>query len=130
VQHDVQVAGTSRSHQIDVYWEYRLGGVLHRVIINCKRYAHTVEVTDVLTLGGVLQDMPGVRGLIVSTKGFQRGAIDYATTHGIGLKVIRPPQDDDWKGRLRQFNMALEIVPATRFLRAAAALDARVPIWR
>src|SRR5215213_2783228 len=62
VQHDVQVQGTSRSHQIDVYWEYRLGGVLHRVIINCKRYTHTVEITDVLTLGGVLQDMPGVRG--------------------------------------------------------------------
>jgi hypothetical protein len=50
--------GLSRSHQIDVYWEYRLGGVLHRVIINCKRYARPVEVTDVLTLSGVLADMP------------------------------------------------------------------------
>lgn len=101
VQHDVQVQGLSRSHQIDVYWQYRLGGVLHRVIINCKRYAHTVEVTDVLALSGVLQDMPGARGLIVTTVGYQKGAVDYAKTHGIGLKVVRAPQDSDWEGRLR-----------------------------
>lgn len=42
VEHDVQIRGLSRSHQVDVYWEYRLGGVLHRVIINCKRYDHPV----------------------------------------------------------------------------------------
>lgn len=107
VEHDRQLQGLSRSHQIDVYWEYRLGGVLHRTIINCKRYKDTVEVTDVLTLAGVLADLPGVRGLIVTTVGFQRGAVDYATTHQIGLKVIRPPQDSDWDGRIRQINLAL-----------------------
>jgi hypothetical protein len=107
VEHDKQVQGISRAHQIDVYWEYRLGGVLHRVVINCKRYGSTVEVTDVLTLAGVLQDMPGVRGLIVTTVGFQSGAIDYAKVHQIGLKVIRPPRDSDWEGRIRQFNLEL-----------------------
>ena len=109
VEHDVQVSGISRSHQIDVYWEYRLGGIRHRVIINCKRYASAVKVTDVMTLAGVLHDMPGVRGLIVTTVGFQKGAIDYARTHQIGLKVIRPPECDDWEGRLREINVALQI---------------------
>lgn len=109
VQHNVQVAGTSRTHQVDVYWEYRLGGVLHRVIINCKRYNSTVAVTDVLTLSGVLHDMPGVRGLIVTTIGFQKGAVEYAKTHQIGLKVVRPPKDDDWEGRLREVHLDLQI---------------------
>jgi len=109
VKHDVQIPGLSRSHQIDVYWEYRLGGVSHRVIMNCKRYKDTVEVTDVLTLSGVLTDMPGVRGLIVSTVGFQKGAVDYAKTHQIGLKIIRPPQDADWKGRTREIQIALRL---------------------
>lgn len=109
VKHDAQIHGLSRSHQIDVYWEYRLGGVSHRVIINCKRYKNTVEVTDVLTLSGVLADMPGVRGVIVSTIGFQKGAVDYAKTHQIGLKIIRPPQDDDWKGRAREIQLAVRI---------------------
>jgi hypothetical protein len=61
------------------------------------------------TLAGVLNDMPGVRGVIVTTKGFQKGAIDYATVHQIGLKVIRPPVDQDWEGRIRQINIQLTI---------------------
>lgn len=108
-QHNLQVQGISRSHQVDVYWEYRLGGVLHRVIVNCKHYARTVAVTDVLTLSGVLQDLPGVRGLIVTTVGFQSGAIDYATTHQIGLKIIRPPTDLDYQGRIREVHINFEL---------------------
>lgn len=109
VKHNVQVQGISRPHQIDVYWEYHLGGVLHRVIINCKRYTHTVEVTDVLTLSGVLSDMPGVRGLIVTTVGYQKGALEYAKIHHIGLKIVRPPQDSDWEGRIRTLRGQLHI---------------------
>src|SRR5262249_6108196 len=108
VQRNVQIQGLSRAHQIDVYWEYRLGGISHRVIINCKCYSSTVEVTDVLTLAGVLTDMPGALGLIVTTIGFQKGAVDYAKTHGIGLKIIRPPQDVDWQGRPRQVNLVVQ----------------------
>lgn len=110
VQHDVQIQGISRPHQIDVYWEYRIGGILHRVIINCKRYSKTVEVTDILTLSGVLADLPGVRGLIVTTVGYQKGAIDYAKAHHIGLKIIRPPQDDDWNGRIRTMRVLAQII--------------------
>lgn len=62
-----------------------------------------------LALSGVLQDMPGVRGLIVTTVGFQKGAMDYATTHQIGLKIIRPPQDADWTNRIRTINFDLRI---------------------
>jgi len=109
VQHDVQIQGISRSHQVDVYWEYRLGGMLHRVITNCKRYTHTVEVTDVLTLSGVLSDMPGVRGLIVTTVGYQKGALEYAKIHNIGLKIVRSPQDSDWDGRVRTIRGQLHI---------------------
>lgn len=109
VEHDIQVQGISRSHQVDVYWEYTLGGVRHRVVINCKNYTSTVEVTHVETLAGVLNDMPGVRGVIVTTKGFQKGAVDYAKVHQIGLKVIRPPIDQDWEGRIRQIDIQLII---------------------
>jgi hypothetical protein len=108
VEHDVQVQGLSRSHQIDVYWEYELGGLLHRVIINCKNYTSTVEVTHVETLAGVLHDIPGVRGVVVTTLGFQKGAIDYARLHQIGLKVVRPPIEQDWDGRFREIHINFE----------------------
>jgi hypothetical protein len=53
--------------------------------------------------------MPGVRGIIVTTVGFQKGAVDYATTHQIGLKVIRPPQDEDWTNRIRTIALNMRI---------------------
>ncbi len=108
VEHDIPVQGISRSHQVDVYWEYRLGGVLHRVVINCKRYGGTVEVTDVLTMKGVIDDMPGARGVVVTTVGYQKGAVDYATTHGIGLKIIREPLNEDYGDRLRAIHFVLQ----------------------
>lgn len=114
VEHDLKVAGIARPHQIDVYWEYQLGGVLHGVIINCKNYRTPVEAGDVETLAGVLHDLPGVRGLIVTTVGFQKGAIAYAKTYGIGLKVIRPPKDEDFEGRIREIH--LDIVLNTPLL--------------
>lgn len=123
VNHDIQVQGIARNHQIDVYWEYRLGGVLHRVIINCKNYKTTVEVGDVEGLAGVLHDMPGVRGVIVTTLGFQKGAIDYAKVHGIGLKVIRPPVDKDWEGRVREIRLNI-ITHAPELLETRIGLNA------
>lgn len=38
----------------------------------------------------------------MTTVGFQKGAVEYAQKHGIGLKVIRPPKEDDWAGRIRR----------------------------
>ena len=102
VQHNVVLGGgVSRDHQVDVYWEYRLGGVTHRVILNCKRYGRAVEGGDVYELSGVLRDYPDARGVIATTVGFQQGAIDHARKYGIGLKVIRPPTDADFGDSIR-----------------------------
>jgi hypothetical protein len=37
VQHNVQKQGQVTSHQIDVYWEFCLGGVTHKVAVQAKR---------------------------------------------------------------------------------------------
>ena len=37
VRHNIKVLGKSgQEHQIDVYWEYEIAGVLHKVAIECK----------------------------------------------------------------------------------------------
>ena len=39
VQHNVKLRGKSgQLHQVDVYWEYELAGVNHKVAIECKNY--------------------------------------------------------------------------------------------
>ena len=37
VKHNIKILGKSgQKHQIDVYWEYEIAGVLHKVAVECK----------------------------------------------------------------------------------------------
>ena len=96
VQHNIKLEGRSGcKHQIDVYWEYEKDGVKHRVAIECKNYNRRVFKEKVCALNGVLIDLDGVEGIMVSKKGFQRGAIQYAKAYGISLKELREPEGDE-----------------------------------
>ena len=73
VQHDVKLEGRSgQKHQIDVYWEYEIAGNKH--------------------FKGVLDDLNGVNGIMVTKVGYQEGAKKYAQEYGISLKELRTPR--------------------------------------
>lgn len=92
VQHNVKLKGKSGcDHQIDVYWEYEKDGITHRVAIECKNYKTHVPIGKVRDFYGVLQDLDNVRGIMVSSEGYQEGAKKYADFHGIALKELRTP---------------------------------------
>lgn len=101
VQHNVKLKGKSGcEHQIDVYWEYEIAGNKHRVAIECKNYKSSVSIGKVRDFKGVLDDLNNVNGIIVSSKGFQSGAKEYANEHGISLKELRVPGYNDTVGEL------------------------------
>ena len=83
VQHNVNKQGRATSHQIDVYWEFCLGGVTYRVIVQAKNWKNPIRKGDVLTFKGVLEDLPGTVGIMVTSSSFQRGAIEVANAAGI-----------------------------------------------
>ena len=92
VQHNVKLKGKSgQEHQIDVYWEYEIAGVLHRVAIECKNYNSNVEIGKVRDFYGVLSDLNNVAGIMITKVGYQKGAKEYASTYGITLKELRKP---------------------------------------
>ena len=92
VQHNVKLKGKSGcEHQIDVFWEYEIAGNLHRVAIECKNYDSQVPIGKVRDFFGVLQDLNNVRGIMVSSKGYQAGAKMFADYYGISLKELRRP---------------------------------------
>lgn len=96
VQHNIKLEGRSGcKHQIDVYWEYKKDGVKHRVAIECKNYSSHVPKEKVCAFQGVLSDLDGVEGIIVSRKGFQQGAKQYAKKYGISLHELREPEGED-----------------------------------
>lgn len=100
--HNIELEGnTGQPHQVDVYWEYRLAGITHRVALECKLRGRKVDLGIVRDFWGVVDDVPGLRGVIVSPVGFTSGAIRYARKKGIGLKVVRPANEKDYEGRIR-----------------------------
>ena len=102
VKHNQKVVGKSGvAHQIDVLWRFRQAGIGHLVLIECKNYGDTVELADVRSFLSVVEDIRGARGVMVTRVGFQSGAADFAKHHGIGLKLLRAPEEQDWDGYIR-----------------------------
>lgn len=92
VQHNIKLEGRSgQKHQIDVYWEYEIAGNKHRVAIECKNYNKLVPIGKVRDFKGVLDDLNGVNGIMVTKVGYQEGAKKYAKEYGISLKELRSP---------------------------------------
>ena len=93
VRHNVKLTGKSGcEHQIDVYWEYEKDGVMNRVAIECKNYDSNVSIGKVRDFYGVLHDLGNVRGIMVTSQGYQKGAKKYAESYGISLKKLRRPE--------------------------------------
>lgn len=82
--------------QFDVLWDYELGGITYKTIIECKDYNSPISIEKIDALIGKLMDFPGVRGIIATTKGYQSGAKEKAKKHNIELLCIRDQNDSDW----------------------------------
>lgn len=101
VLHNVKLKGKSGcEHQIDVYWEYEFAGNFYRVAIECKNYDSQVPIGKVRDFFGVLQDLNNVRGIMVSSKGYQEGAKKFADYYDISLKGLRRPSRDESIGSI------------------------------
>lgn len=96
VKHNVILVGKSGcKHQIDVYWEYKIKGIIKKVAIECKNYNSKVSIGKVRDFYGVLSDLTDIAGIMVTKKGYQSGAKKYATFHGINLHELRTPNEEE-----------------------------------
>lgn len=95
VEHNVIKQGAKTKHQIDVYWEFTVGGISYRAVVQAKNWADPVDQGEVLKFEAVLRDLPGQpRGIMVTANGYQRGAVDVAAACRIAiyeLKEETPP---------------------------------------
>ncbi len=106
------------AHQIDVFWEFKMAGQTYQTAIECKAYNTAVSIGRVRDFYGVLADIPGLKGIVVSLFGFQSGAKRYAEHYKIDLKEIRPPTEEDWEGRVRNIrHQIIIIIPEIKSMR-------------
>ncbi len=96
VQHNIKLRGRSgQEHQIDVYWEYEIADVEHKVAIECKNYKNKVSIGKIRDFYGVLCDLNNVAGIVVTQTGYQDGAKRYAKEWGVGIKELRSPTEQE-----------------------------------
>lgn len=102
VQHNVKLSGKSGcNHQLDVYWEFEMMGETHKIAVECKNYSSEVSVGRIRDFFGVLHDVGNIKGIFVTKKGYQSGAIKFAEYYGISIKELRFPSNDDWSERIK-----------------------------
>ena len=71
------------TYNIDVFYEFDIAGVHHRVAIECKDTQRPVERDEAIAFAGKISDLPSTIGIFISKGGFQRGAKKYLEDHGI-----------------------------------------------
>ena len=107
VQHDIRIEGKSGcKHQIDVYWEYKIGGTTQKMAIECKNYKNSVSIGKIRDFKSVLDDI-GANGIFVAREGYQKGAKKFAESSGIKLREIRFPKSEDWEGLVREIHLRI-----------------------
>jgi len=110
VKHNVKIQGKATRHQIDIYWEYKIAGIHHKVAIECKNYNKKISKGIISSFHGVLTDIGNTNGIIVTKVGFQKGAKEFAEHYGINLIELREPKPEDWNGRLRVLTTNVEAI--------------------
>jgi restriction system protein len=85
VQHQETIRAPDGSFRIDATVRFTQLGVDFLVLVECKDHARPVERADVQVLADKLRASGAHKGMLFSTNGFQKGAVEYACAHGIAL---------------------------------------------
>ncbi|WP_151867599.1 restriction endonuclease [Acinetobacter soli] len=90
VERNIYLAGKSTArHQIDVFYQFKNAGVIHRVAIECKDHSRPIDKGRVQEFANKIQDIGGISGIMISQSGFQSGAELIANHFDIILKTTK-----------------------------------------
>jgi len=83
-----KIKAADGEYQIDIYAEFVAISAKFKVIVECKRYSRPIEREKVALLADKVRSIGANKGVLISTSGFQSGAVEYAKVHGISLIQI------------------------------------------
>ena len=87
---------SGQNYEFDLAYERLLGGEIRiLVLFECKAYSKKVKINDILEFSEKVKDIHAHKGILVTTKGYERGAYVVAKANQIGLAVLR---DEAWLG--------------------------------
>jgi len=81
---------SGHDHEIDVSIELTIAGLHIIILVECKHYTHKVDISDVLEFAQRLDDIGAHKGVMVTTVGYQDGALRVAESHNLALVATVP----------------------------------------
>lgn len=105
VINDLRLRGEDKkaAHQIDAVIGKE--GARKRILVECKDYDKVVGIDVVRNFFGAISQLKPDEAFVVTTKGFTRGAINFAEDEGIKLANIREFEENDWEGRMTKIHL-------------------------
>ena len=85
IEHNVKQEAPDGTYQLDIIASFTALDVQLKILCECKQYTSQVKRERVEILEGRLKSLGMHKGILLSTSGFQSGAIQYAKSHGIAL---------------------------------------------
>ena len=85
---DATVNGVRGRHKVDVYVTFKKYGIDCSWIIECKDWNSNIPKEKVAALQSIVNDVGADRGVVVSNKGFQSGAVRLANKSNITLASL------------------------------------------
>ncbi|GHD47047.1 Restriction endonuclease [Marinobacter persicus] len=82
--------------EFDIYWEYELAGITYKTVVECKDYNSSISLEKIDALIGKIRDIPDLKPVFATKKGYQSGARSKAEYNKIDLLVVREQNDSDW----------------------------------
>jgi restriction system protein len=85
VVHNVKEKSENAEYQIDIKVTFEFLGVDFVVLVECKKYNSGIKRELIQILNDKVKELGAHKGILVSSSGYQKGAIEYAKKHGIAL---------------------------------------------
>lgn len=83
--------------QVDISIRTRVANYEILIAIDCKDHSAPLDVNDVDAFGGLLRDIRANKGVLVSSSGFTKTALETARTHGIDTLRYVDTESVDWR---------------------------------
>lgn len=93
VEIEKAIDGVRGKHEIDVWVTRIVYGLEHYWVVECKYWRRRVTKQHVVTLKGIVDDVGADRGILLSSSGFQSGAVSMAERSNITLSSLEEMND-------------------------------------
>ncbi|MCM0599120.1 restriction endonuclease [Periweissella fabalis] len=110
IQHNQKLIGEANTpNQVDITFDYVVDGVKIPMIVECKDYSRNVSKDRIATLSSIANEDLGMSGIFMAKSGFQKGAIEYAKSHGIDVYKVNHVDDANWDNRMKNIDINMTI---------------------